>query len=538
MGIQGLLPALRAATVATHLRELRGQTCAVDVYSWIHRGTYACATELCLEGVSNGYITFCMVMLDLLLAHAITPIMVFDGARLIAKENVERDRESRRANGLEEGKRLMAIGKSKEASNAFSRAVDVTPDMAREVVLAFRRRNVQVIVAPFEADAQLAFLSLHNKVDFVISEDSDCLPFGCKRVLFKLDRTGGGQMIDARRLRMAEDIYLEHFTQEMFLDMCILAGCDYLDSIQGIGMKTAHQLVQKYKSTERILRGLRFECKQVIPKDYAARFYKAKLTFKHQTVYSPDDQKFVYLSRTLLIECPEYPSVLEDLSFLGKPHPNEIAVAWAAGDLNVSTFEPFPVIEECKAPVKEEASPATLPKCQTLDSYFSSSLQKKKKKLDFSDPARPSSSTSSSITVNPWVRSFTASTSIPPVTPLVTTSSAPRSKFFSGTTPNSIPGSLRGPPSSSSTPRSGFMPFLSDHHKISSLRSQQAGGGQDVYLIGQINDTDPPELKAANEVTENDQNVEIVVEEEIEANSKRVKLELKQSSFSQFMYQQ
>ena len=38
------------------------------------------------------------------------------------------------------------------------------------------------MVAPFEADAQLTFLNVEGFADFVISEDSDLLVFGCKQV--------------------------------------------------------------------------------------------------------------------------------------------------------------------------------------------------------------------------------------------------------------------------------------------------------------------------------------------------------------------
>ena len=37
-------------------------------------------------------------------------------------------------------------------------------------------------MAPYEADAQLAFLAKESIVDLVITEDSDLLAFGCKRV--------------------------------------------------------------------------------------------------------------------------------------------------------------------------------------------------------------------------------------------------------------------------------------------------------------------------------------------------------------------
>lgn len=47
-------------------------------------------------------------------------------------------------------------------------------------------KNVECIVSPYEADAQLGYLSQTGYVDVVISEDSDLLTFGCKKVLFKL----------------------------------------------------------------------------------------------------------------------------------------------------------------------------------------------------------------------------------------------------------------------------------------------------------------------------------------------------------------
>ena len=47
---------------------------------------------------------------------------------------------------------------------------------------ACRRVGVECIVAPYEADAQLAYLSREGIVDLVITEDSDLLVFGSKRV--------------------------------------------------------------------------------------------------------------------------------------------------------------------------------------------------------------------------------------------------------------------------------------------------------------------------------------------------------------------
>ena len=47
---------------------------------------------------------------------------------------------------------------------------------------ALKDACVDFIVAPFEADAQMAYLAINGLVHAVITEDSDLLPYGCPRV--------------------------------------------------------------------------------------------------------------------------------------------------------------------------------------------------------------------------------------------------------------------------------------------------------------------------------------------------------------------
>ena len=75
------------------------------------------------------------------------------------------------------------------------------------VIQACQDRNIDCIVAPYEADAQLAHLNLCGIADFVISEDSDLTLFGCQKILFKLDSNGNGVLYDKERLPLCLGIY-------------------------------------------------------------------------------------------------------------------------------------------------------------------------------------------------------------------------------------------------------------------------------------------------------------------------------------------
>jgi len=46
--------------------------------------------------------------------------------------------------------------------------------------------GIDVIVAPYEADAQLAYLNRAKIADYVITEDSDLVLFGCDHVSNKI----------------------------------------------------------------------------------------------------------------------------------------------------------------------------------------------------------------------------------------------------------------------------------------------------------------------------------------------------------------
>ncbi len=195
MGIVDLLPQVQPLARRVHVDSYRNKAVAVDSYCWLHRAVFHSAAELALGIPTDAWKRLFEKKVQMLISCGVTPIMVWDGSRLPAKANTEQSRLSRRESELLKGLQHLEEGDKKNALKHFRGSVDVTPAMAAECIRLLRAQGVECIVAPYEADAQLAALALTDRVHAVISEDSDLLAFGCPRVLFKLDHQGYGDEV-------------------------------------------------------------------------------------------------------------------------------------------------------------------------------------------------------------------------------------------------------------------------------------------------------------------------------------------------------
>ena len=84
----------------------------------------------------------------------------------------------------------------KEATKSFCKSVAVTHEMRHLLVRKCNEESIACMVAPYEADSQLAYLSHSLVIDVVVTEDSDSLAYGCPRILFKMDHQGNCDMIE------------------------------------------------------------------------------------------------------------------------------------------------------------------------------------------------------------------------------------------------------------------------------------------------------------------------------------------------------
>ncbi|WVQ77955.1 hypothetical protein IAT38_000035 [Cryptococcus sp. DSM 104549] len=336
MGISGLLPLLKEVQVSGNIKEFKGQRLAVDAYVWLHKGAFGCAEALVKGHKTTKFVDYAMHRVRLLRHYGITPFIVFDGGPLPAKKGTEVSRAKSRAEHLERARAFEAQGRVREARECYTRCVDVTPEMAYQFIKALRAENVEYVVAPYEADAQLCFLEREGYVDGIITEDSDLLVFGCRQVIFKLDGNGDCVWIHRDRLAQVREFPMHGWTDLQFRRMAMLSGCDYLDSIPGIGLKTAHRLLRRFNSVEKLLQFIRLEGSHVVPPSYLADFAQAELAFLHQRVYHPHEGRLVPLN-----DFPEGGLGDADERWIGLDVEAAVAKGMAAGDLHPETREPI-----------------------------------------------------------------------------------------------------------------------------------------------------------------------------------------------------
>ncbi|KAA0155440.1 hypothetical protein FNF29_01815 [Cafeteria roenbergensis] len=360
MGIKGLLVALRGHDRRVHVSKFAGRTLAVDVLVWLHQGIVGCATELCTAGPSSTtrHVKYCMDRVELLIRYGVVPLVVFDGASLPSKDGTDAQRAASRARAMAAGNALLAAGQREAARMQFVKAVDVTPDIQHDLMLALRKRGVSFLVAPYEADAQLAFLCASGIADGVITEDSDTLPYRCSTVLFKMERDGSATAIERtpsaaffRRHKCesggkVDTISLAGFKDASFLDMCVLAGCDYCPSLPGIGLKNAWRLVRDRGGLQGAIRQLRADGALFGSDSYPADALRAKQTFVYQRVWDPVAGRCVTLrppeaAAEWGVEPPDLACPAAS-AFLGPHREPDVATAIARGIIHPETLRPYP----------------------------------------------------------------------------------------------------------------------------------------------------------------------------------------------------
>merc|ERR1712216_880792 len=115
--------------------------------------------------------------------------------------------------------------------------------------------GIPVVEAPSEAEATCAALCRDGKVYAAATEDADCLTFGTKVLVRNLmaAESQKKQILEVSLERVLEQL---NITMVQFIDFCILSGCDYCDTIKGVGPSTAIKLIMQHGTLEKVLENI------------------------------------------------------------------------------------------------------------------------------------------------------------------------------------------------------------------------------------------------------------------------------------------
>lgn len=346
MGIQGLLPLLKEKGCMSkrHLSHYKGKTAAIDTFVWLHRGAIPDCKDLAFGRCNPDkcrYVPYVFKYVDMLISYGIKPILVFDGANLPSKEATEIERrEKRRAKKQEAMDLERRTPGSRDAFKLFQQTIDVTFDMVQAVIAKARKKGVDYIVAPHEADIQITYLVKKKYADFAISEDSDLIVMGCPTTVykFKLDQNTVDEISVSKVYQSTE------FKNEKMLKMAaVLQGCDYLPKgVPRQGLKTIATWFSKQQDDE--TQNLTLE--ELFDKNpklqcHKQEFYDdcrvALLTLDHQIIFNPKR-----LKREHFKEVDEATIGKEVMVNFGSFHENvekqkEFNLLFALGNVNYKT---------------------------------------------------------------------------------------------------------------------------------------------------------------------------------------------------------
>lgn len=265
MGIKGLMKFLQDAAPKA-IRDIdspqayTGRLLAIDasmcLYQFMimirenHSGSYQNLTNEAGEVTSHiiGMLTRTIKLME----NGIKPVYVFDGKPPELKLGELEARRAKAADAKANLQIALESGDQEKILKATKGTVRVTKEQNQQTKELLRLMGIPVVEAPSEAEATCAALCRDGKVYAAATEDADCLTFGTKTLVRNLmaAESQKKQILEVSLERVLEQL---NVSMDQFIDFCILSGCDYCDTIKGVGPQTAIRLIMEHGSLEKVL---------------------------------------------------------------------------------------------------------------------------------------------------------------------------------------------------------------------------------------------------------------------------------------------
>jgi flap endonuclease-1 len=194
------------------------------------------------------------------MSNGILPVFVFDGDPPDAKRNTiqkRQDNKERLYVRIEELRTLENKAETDEDKKVFSeeiiklssQIIRIKKSHITECKELLEKSGIPYCTAPADAEKYCAFLQKSGLIDYTVTDDTDALTFGCEKII----KTSINKIIQIDTNKVLENFGM---TREMFIDFCILSGCDYSDTIASVGPVTSFNAIKHHKSIDNYIESL------------------------------------------------------------------------------------------------------------------------------------------------------------------------------------------------------------------------------------------------------------------------------------------
>nr|XP_042702419.1 flap endonuclease 1-like isoform X2 [Chrysemys picta bellii] len=221
------------------LRQYRDRVIALDASIAIYQFRTAMPKLFNRNGENISHLQGLFYRTLHLLENGIKPVFVFDGQPPDLKQPLL-------------AKRAEAAGARRDAAESH-RAENLPRPLKQDCETLLSYLGVPYVQAPAEAEATCAALVKSGKVWCTATEDMDALPFGSLRLIRHLSSKNN---CEVEEFSLPDILQKLGLTQEQFVDLCILLGCDYCGKIWRLGPKKALKLLQQHGTIEQVLQNI------------------------------------------------------------------------------------------------------------------------------------------------------------------------------------------------------------------------------------------------------------------------------------------
>lgn len=134
-----------------------------------------------------------------------------------------------------------------------SMLINITPEDIQITKDLFDIMKIPYYQAPQEAENFSSHLCIYEKVDAVLSEDTDVIAYKTPIFLTKID-TLNDTVVEISYEKILEETGM---TKDTFTDLCIMLECDYNSNIPLIGPEKSYNLLKAYTNIENVLEYLK-----------------------------------------------------------------------------------------------------------------------------------------------------------------------------------------------------------------------------------------------------------------------------------------